>query len=222
MSTETATDLVRYQDEKEIMEIGSRFKEQIEALKITSQDSFNEMLTMIRTGKAHYKAAVEYVDGTPQKLGIRKRAQAVINRIREYLKPFEEGEGIGKSKMQAWERAEEKKRRDQEAAAAKKREEVLAEARKNGDEAKVEKIETTLPAPRENRAHVAGTSYVDNWKGKVVDMPALIKAVLAEKAPPDFIMLNESAVNKFAKATNGKVPVVGIEFYNDNFMKIGK
>jgi len=229
MSTEMKTDLVRYQDENQISHQGNRYKEQVEELRITSRDSYLQMVALVKISKGYQQAVKDFFERMRQKTY--DAYQEVLKQIRDYSQPFIQAETIGKQRMRGWEDLEEKKRREQEAAAAEKRETAAAEARKNGDEAKAERIETALPVTRENRAHVEGVQYVDNWKGqlagfadedKLANFRELLKAVLAGKAPFGFVTVDWSEVNKFAKATSGKMPVPGIEWVNDKIVKVGK
>lgn len=220
MSTEAKTDLVRYQDENQISRQGTRYKAQVEELRITSRDSYLQMVALVKISKSYQQAVKDFFE--PIRAPQHEALEATYKKIRDNSKPFADAETIGKQRMRGWEDLEEKKRREQEAAAAEKREAAAVEARKNGNEAKAERIETALPVVRENRAHVDGVQYVDNWKGRVVDMPALLKAVLAEKAPPGFVMVNESELNKFARATSGKVAVAGVEWVNEKTVKVGR
>jgi hypothetical protein len=228
LNTEAKTELVRYQDENQISQQGTRYKAQVEELRITSRDSYLQIVALVKISKSYQQAVKDFFERLRQKTF--DAYQEVLKQLRDYSKPFQDAETIGKQRMRGWEDLEEKKRRDQEAAAAEKREVAAAEARKNGDEAKAERIETALPVTRENRAHVEGVQYVDNWKGHLAGeaedwLPSfreLLKAILAGKAPESFAMPNESEINKFARATSGKMPIPGIVFYNDKVVKVGR
>ncbi len=224
MSTEATTkEVVRYQDENQISSQGNRYKDQVDALKITSRDTYLQMVSLVKVSKGYQQAVKDFFEKMRQKTY--DAYQEVLKQIRDYSQPFVQAETIGKQRMRGWEDLEEKKRRDQEAAAAKKREEAVAEARKNGNEEKAEQIEAAPPILRENRAHVEDVQYVDNWKGRLKQpaeeaMIDLLRAVVAGKASPSFITLNESEINKFARATNGKMAVAGLEFFNDKTVKV--
>jgi hypothetical protein len=225
MSTEATKDLVRYQDKNQISAAGLRYKEQVEALRITSRDSYIQMVVLVKISKGYKEGVKGFFEKMRQKTY--DAYEEVLTEIRDYSKPFADAEIIGKQRMRGWEDLEEKKRREQEAAAAKKRQDAAAAARESGDEAKAEIIETTLPVQRENRAHVEGVQYVDNWKGRLREpadqaMRELLKAILAGKAPVSFISLYESEVNKFARATNGTMDIPGIEWFNEKTVKVGK
>lgn len=225
MSTVETKQVVQYQDENQITRAGTRYKEQVEALKITSSEAYLQMVSLVKVSKSYQQAVKDFFE--PIRAPQYEALEATYQKIRENTKPFADAETIGKQRMRGWEQLEEKKRRDQEAAAAKKREEAAAEARKDGNEEKAEKIEASMPIVRENRAHVEGVQYVDNWKGRLKQpadeaMIELLRAVVAGKASPSFISLNESEINKFARATSGKMAVAGLEFYNDKTVKVGR
>lgn len=60
-----------------------------------------------------------------------------------------------------------------------------------------------------------GTSFKENWKMRIVDLPALIKAVAEGRAPENLILANESALNGIAKALKASAKVDGVEFYKE-------
>lgn len=63
---------------------------------------------------------------------------------------------------------------------------------------------------------VQGVTYRDNWKAHpTVNVRALAAAVAAGEVPELFLTVNMTAINQFAKATQGTQPVAGVKFYND-------
>jgi hypothetical protein len=63
---------------------------------------------------------------------------------------------------------------------------------------------------------VQGITYRDQWKAHPdIDIKALCAAVAAGTAPTTFITANLTAINQFAKATQGAQPVAGVRFFND-------
>lgn len=63
-----------------------------------------------------------------------------------------------------------------------------------------------------------GISFKDNWKAEVIDINELIRAVVAGKAPPTLLKINETALSQVAKATKGTMQYPGIRFYNDKIV----
>lgn len=142
-------------------------------------------------------------------------------------------------------RLEEKARKEREALEAKAREErkkadeAAAELKRKADAARaandlaesillqnqadkiVEKSEIKAEAIQSKAAQVVApkvepyippivgqhTSII--WKARVVD---------AKLVPNEYKIVDESMLNKFAKATKGKVPVPGVEFYSEKNM----
>jgi hypothetical protein len=63
---------------------------------------------------------------------------------------------------------------------------------------------------------VQGITYRDNWKAHpTVDVKALAAAVAAGTVPVTFLIPNMTAINQFARATQGAQPVPGVKFFND-------
>lgn len=61
-----------------------------------------------------------------------------------------------------------------------------------------------------------GTSFSETWKMRVVDLPALLKAVAEGRVPAHFIIpaqANETVLNGYAKAMKGNAIVDGVEFF---------
>jgi len=76
-------------------------------------------------------------------------------------------------------------------------------------EAPVVSVEKTVPK-------VQGVTFRDNWKAHPhIDVLALAAAVAAGTAPMAFLVPNMTAINQFARATQGLQPVPGIAWFND-------
>lgn len=229
MSTPATKEVVRYQDENQITRAGTRYKEQVEALKITSAETYQQMVALVRVSKGYQQAVKDFFE--PIRAPQYEALEATYKKIRDNSKPFADAETIGKQRMRGWEQLEAKRQADADRRAEEKRKAAAAEARQNGNEEKAQTIEAALPVQRENRAHVEGVQYVDNWKARLAgateedrlaSLRELLKAILAGKASIGFVLLDESEINRFAKATSGKMPIPGLEFYNEKTVKVGK
>lgn len=76
-------------------------------------------------------------------------------------------------------------------------------------EAPVVSVEKTVPK-------VQGITYRDNWKAHPeIDIKALAAAVANGTAPLNFLIPNQTAINQFARATQGTQAVPGIRWFND-------
>jgi hypothetical protein len=63
---------------------------------------------------------------------------------------------------------------------------------------------------------VQGVTYRDNWKAHPeIDVKALAAAVGNGTAPVGFVLPNVTAINQYARATQGAEAVPGIRWFND-------
>ena len=97
----------------------------------------------------------------------------------------------------------EKKRKEAEAKAEKLRAEGR-EAMAAKQEAKAENIVAPIVQPKLQA--VAGTAQVTYWHARVVDV---------NKVPRAWLVVDEAALEKYAKATQGKIPIDGVEFFSE-------
>lgn len=106
-----------------------------------------------------------------------------------------------------------------EAAAALEREgnatgnsEMLFEA----EDILAQPIDAPVVSVRSSMPKVHGISYRDNWKAHPdVDVRKLAAAVAAGTAPVTFLMPNMTAINQFARGTQGTQTVPGVRMFND-------
>lgn len=76
-------------------------------------------------------------------------------------------------------------------------------------EAPVVSVATSVPK-------VPGVSYRDNWKAHPeINVKALAAAVASGAAPAVFLTANMTAINQYARATQGTEMVAGIRWFND-------
>jgi hypothetical protein len=77
-------------------------------------------------------------------------------------------------------------------------------------------VEAPVVSVQSLNPKVQGITYRDNWKAHpTIDVRALAAAVADGSAPIAFLTPNITAINQFAKATQGVQPVSGIKFWND-------
>ncbi len=63
---------------------------------------------------------------------------------------------------------------------------------------------------------VQGVTYRDQWKAHPdIDVRALAAAVASGKAPANFLLPNLTAINQFARATQGTQDISGVRFVNE-------
>jgi hypothetical protein len=201
-------ELVKIRSENQINELARTYRDEVEGLKITSRESYAVMVVKVRHSKLFQDAVKGYFES------IRKPAydalQAVYAKINEALKPFLDAEKIGKQRMKGWEQIEAQRQREAQAKFVGRQRTAIAEGKP-----------VPVAAPPENRAHVEGVEYVDNWKGRqVAPMQEIAKAYAAGKVPEPFLIIDQSAVNRFAQQSGGKIEVPGFEWYNDKIAKV--
>lgn len=130
--------------------------------------------------------------------------------------------------------AEEKAKADAE---AKRLADAAAEAAKNADPLKIAEAEIAQAeaeqAAQESQAQLAavaaapvyvapavpavrGQSVSKTWKARVIDKDILIGAAATNPALRCYLEVNESLLNSFARNTQGKTAVPGVEFYEES------
>jgi len=67
---------------------------------------------------------------------------------------------------------------------------------------------------------VSDASIRKTWKGKVVDMNALIKAAKQGNPAFSFLIVNQKELDKFARKTKGNVSVPGVEFFEETSLTV--
>lgn len=178
----------------------------------------------------HIEAAME----TKRKADAARKA--LVDEKDRMEAPLVDAEGVLKRSLLAWEtkqediRAEEERRLQAEAKARAEAVTLAAaaamelEAIETGDDAMLQEAEDILSQPIDTPVvsvqkmvpKVHGITYRDNWKAHPeVNVKALAAAVASGAAPAAFLAPNMTAINQFARATQGAQPVGGVKFYND-------
>lgn len=155
----------------------------------------------------------------------KKRIMEFFNKPLQFLA---DAEGLIKRSMLTYDREQERIRKEEEerlrALARAEQERLEEEARARAEQMKAEgKAEEAimemeavpvipLPSVQVEQPKVAGISRRQNWKARVVD---------PMQVPRQFLMVDEKALNAYAKATKGAVPVAGVEFYPEDIIAAG-
>lgn len=139
--------------------------------------------------------------------GILKRAILGYQQEQEKIRREEEQKAISRAKAE-----EERKRRALEERAVK--------AEESGNTAKAELLReraddvyvpTIVTAPVIEK--VKGISTKKVWKFRIKD---------ESQIPREYLLINEPMLNKIAQATHGKIPVPGVEFYQEDVLSAGR
>lgn len=160
-----------------------------------------------------------------------KAALAVKRRL---TAPFLEAESVLKPLMAKYQEQEEKRRKEeerrlQEEANRKAEEERLLlaiDAEQAGDK---ESAEELLAAPVEapvvvvkSETKVAGVSFRDNWKSRVVDLRALARGVAEGTVPATAILPNQAFLDNQARASKGEIKYPGVQTYSEKVVSAGR
>lgn len=150
--------------------------------------------------------------------------------------PLVEAEGLLKRSLLAYETqqeelrlAEERRLQDEAraraealtlAAAAAMESEAVAtgndELRQEAEDILAQPIDAPVVSVAKMVPKVDGISYSDCWEAHpTVDVKALAGAVASGSAPAAFLNVNMTALNRFAKATQGTGTVPGVRFWNN-------
>jgi len=178
----------------------------------------------------HIEAAME----TKRKADAARKA--LVDEKDRMEAPLVEAEGIVKRGLLAWETAQEQIRRDEERrlqAEAQQRAEAVtlaaaaameleatatdnAEMLQEALDIIAQPIEAPVVVVKKMTPKVEGVTYRDNWKAHPdVDVRALAAAIASGSVPTAFLLPNMTAINQFARATQGAQPVGGVRFFND-------
>ena len=205
MSEETS--VVQYKSQQEMEGAGQQMLREVEGLKVTSRETYGAAVEATKVIKRKAYSVEDFFKAMKQKT--HEAHKAVCDQEKAILQYFTKAETLLKQRMRGWEQIEAARQRKAE----EKVQQAVVEAVKNREAPPVVK-------PVENKAHIEGVSYADNWVGQVVNFQALVMAVAAGKAPWTFLQVNEQEVRKFAKATAGKGVVAGVVWSNERTVRI--
>ncbi len=94
--------------------------------------------------------------------------------------------------------------------------EVAAEMRQEAEEILAQPIEAPVVSVAKAMPKVQGITYRDQWKAHPdINVRQLAAAVANGSVPATFLTPNLTAINQFARATQGAQPVAGVKFFND-------
>lgn len=148
--------------------------------------------------------------------GIVKRALLTFENEQERLRREEE------QRLQA-EAQKEAERATLEAAAALEMDanqmrspQVAEEMRQEALDILAQPIDAPVVSVAKMMPKVQGVTYRDQWKAhQDIDIKALARAVASGLVPSTFLTPNLTAINQFARSTQGTSPVPGVKFWND-------
>jgi len=211
-------------DKKIVEEERAMIVHRAQNIVIETRDQHIDAVNFLRAIKVAQKRVTELF-GT-----IKKKAhetwKAVCKEEGDALRPLESAESMVKSKVIQFQQAEEEKRlaierklqAEADAKARREQEALLKRADSLKTPEKAEALReqaasivapTVTVAPRVETQ--AGTSLKKTWKAKVVDVA---------QVPREFMVVNQQALDAFARSTKGQVKIAGVEFYEETGMSV--
>ncbi len=150
--------------------------------------------------------------------------------------PLVEAEGIIKPRMAAYDDEQERKRREEEEklrheAIRKAEEEQLADAVSAEQSGMGDLAESiidgpayvpTVVVPQKPAAKVEGVSFRENWKAEVVDLKALLRAVVEGKVPANVIEPNMTVLNGLARSLKSQINYPGVRAVCEKIAAAGR
>lgn len=194
--------------------------QQAGSIMVTTPEAYTGAADFLKAVKAAQKRCADFF--APMKAATHAAWKKVTAAEAETLKPLQDAEATVKRKMLTYAteqetiRQEEQRRLQEQAdlAARRERERLEKEAAKlQTPELKQARMEAaaSVVAPvievASVRPVVAGQSIRVTWKARVTDI---------NKVGRQWLILNDAAIQSFARSTKGAVPQDGIEFFEES------
>jgi len=203
-------------EEMEIREEVDGIAVQANALAIVTPEDYQAASAWLTAVKAAQKRVTKLFGDMKAKA--HAAWKSVVAEESAAMKPLDEAEGMVKRKMLAWQQAEEAKR-----LAEQRKLQAEADAAATRERERLEKAASKLKTPelREARLEEAaavvapmvtipvatpvikGQSTRKTWRARVVDVAIV---------PREYMVVNDQALQAFARATKGAVAVPGVQF----------
>lgn len=187
------------QDRTGALEICKRIKEQKTAVVNHFAEIKSKAYSAWKAIVAKEKSYTDRLDAVERKI---KSAVLVYDREQEAIRRAEQR----RLQAEADERARRERERLEKEAARLKTPELKEERLAQAQAVVAPVVEVAPIAPK-----VEGVSTRKTWKARVVD---------AGQVPREFMVVNETALNAYARATKGKMPVAGVEFYEEESLAV--
>lgn len=198
------------EEPKDIDALGKTLVSEVESITILSDEMYKAVAKVVKDAKAFQAEVDATFDPTIQ--AAHRAHKAALDAKKEKRAPFERAEKLGKAALLEWDEEQRrvaKERADKIEAEKLRKAEELAEA---GQAEEADRILDTPPAIVDKPEAPAGVSYAQTpWKARIVD---------ASKIPERFKVVDIKALNAHARATKGKDPVPGVEFYRERTARV--
>ena len=186
---------------------------QVEVYDADSADRAGRLLTQV-------KSVVKSIEDARKQVtkGLDEAKARAMEQQRNAQAPYLEAQQHLEGVLLAFDKAEQERVAREQAEAEAQRAALENEAQRAAEEGRIDDAaalqvqrDTTGAVTKAHRA--AGTQARRTWEGEVTDFDAFLKAV-AENAmlPSNLLQVNQSALNAYARATDGKMNVPGVTF----------
>ena len=220
------------QDVEQVEQQGLVLVQQAEEITVLDTASFQEAGGFLRQIATYLKRVGEVFD--PIVDAAHRAHKIAVEQRKKMLEPAQVAERIVKGQMAVYEQTErERVAREQRERDAERRrledEARLAVAASLEAQGKPEAAQAALTAPVtmpvftppvQAVPKAEGVSFRDQWKARVVDPVALIKAVANGEAPANLVIADQQALNKLAVALKGEMRVPGVESFCDRISSV--
>lgn len=207
---------------------------QAQHIEVDTPETYNSAADFLKELKSAQKKVTDWFG--PMKKKAHEAWKSITTREKEVLEPLQQAEQQIKGKMIVWKQEQDRKRREEERKlqaeaeerARRERERLRKKAeklktpekqeeyRRAADEVQVPVVTVQSEVPK-----ASGISTRKIWKAKIANKKAFIQAAINDENLLAFITLDESALNRVAQATKGKISYPGIEFYEHETMAAG-
>jgi hypothetical protein len=208
--------------------------DQAKALKVVDQESYQTAAERLLAVAALRREIADH--HAPLKKAAHDAWQKVIAAEKRLLDPVAEAERIYKLGIadyeaeqrrivaQARAKAEAEARRAAEEARERELEQAEAEGADAEEVAAMIAAPLVVAPPRVEPAfqQAKGVSVATNWRGEVISLDALVKAIAAGMANTNLVTANGVAINQLARATRGTLQVPGIRFFSEPVVRAGR
>lgn len=128
--------------------------------------------------------------------------------------PLAEAEQITRKLLTAWKVEQQRKAAEAEKLNQEAVDLARRQAQANNGEFTVDITPMPIPdAPKLTRTDQGKSGLVDNWKFRIVDL---------ERLPREWMIPDEAMLTSRAKKHHDKMPVPGVEFYNEPTLRVSK
>ena len=202
------------------------------ALRITTPPDYDLAVGFLRGVKALRQEIADTFDEPIAKAFAAHKATVAAKKRHDA--PLDEAEGLVKRAMLAYKTEEDRKARELQAklqAEARAQEEArrLEEAVQAEQAGQAAEAEALLEAPIEVPPvilpppvpKVDGVSFRTTWNAELVNLAELIQAVAKGQAPMSLLIIDQTALREYARATKGGVVVPGVRFFTQQTVSAG-